>query len=784
VTAVRECFRHPLRIVPAVLTLAAGIAASSAVFTLADAVLFRPLPFSEPAQLAALSGVKHGKEPTAVSWQDVRDLNAHAASAVVAAAYLPRTWGFSDDTGQPLEVVLSVMVTERFYDVLRVPARWEKGAVWLAHPFWKARFQADPSIVGGTVALNDERYRVAGILPEWFRMPLAQGEPSVIIPLAEGDYCCQRDGRTLEGIVRFAAPGGTRQWDTVSRQFASAFPESNREFQFTTEALQTHWAGDRRKVLMLLMAAVGLLMLVAAANAAGLLLARAAANARNAAIRMGLGETFASLAADRICQGVWIGFAAGCLGFLGATWILAVARHAPSISEAIENYNAVPDWRAAMFSIATGLVTGVVSSLVPLAALRPMHLESLLRAGGQSASPSKAMARTRFALLAAQFAFTVVLLACGATLLIDLRTLISADGGFRTDRVVIAGIGIPETRYNTDEKLIAFHRDVIANLRRIPGVLEAGGGAAMPVGAMRSRVSIGGQPQRPVNERPRVAVAVASPEMFSILQIPILRGRGFDAGDRYGAPLKALVNEMFVAHFLAGRNPIGQTIQLGFYNGGMKAWMNYEIDGVTGNTLNRGIDRPGEPQVFLSSAQIPLEGFLYFARTERDAASLTGEFREAVWQVDRNIQAISPRPLAQYLERRLDQRKTVLYLLGAFAAFALAFAALGLAAGMAAATVESRKEFAIRAALGERPAELMMRVLRRGLQIAACGFIAGVAGAFGASRWISAILTDARPVEWLALIPVAVALTAAVLIACLGPALQAGRADPAHVLRQ
>ena len=263
-----------------------------------------------------------------------------------------------------------------------------------------------------------------------------------------------------------------------------------------------------------------------------------------------------------------------------------------------------------------------------------------------------------------------------------------------------------------------------------------------------------------------------------------MRGRGFVAEDRYGAPLKALVNEMFVSKFLAGRDPIGQTIQLSFYNGAMKPWMNYQIAGVTGNTRNLGIDLPGEPQVYLSSAQIPMEGFLYFARTSRDAASLVGEFREAVWQVDRNIQAITPRPLAQHVEQRLGQRKLVLFLLAAFAVFALLFAASGLAAGMAAAVAESRKELGIRAALGERPSSLMMRVLRSGLNIAMWGFGIGVAASIGASRWISAILSDAPPLDWMALIPVAAVLAAAVLIACLLPAFQASRTDPALVLRQ
>jgi putative ABC transport system permease protein len=784
VSAVRNLIRNPLPVLPALFTLAAGIAACSAVFTLADALLFRPLPFPEPNQLAALAGVTRGREQTAVSWQDVRDINAHATSIAGAAAYLLRTWGFSDSTGQPLEVVLSAMVTERFYDVLRVPAGFEKNTIWLTYPFWKKRYQGDSRVVGQTIALNDERYRVAGVLPERFRMPLAQGDPSVVIPLDEKSYCCARAGRTLEGIVRFSAGGGASELAAFSRQFAVAFPDSNRDFSFAVEDLRNHWAGDRRRPLLLLMAAVYLLMLVAAANAGGILLARASANARDAAIKTSLGATVYSLAAERISQGILLGLAAGGIGFLGTIWILALAKNVPVIFESIENYHASPDWRVASFSIVTGILAATAASLVPLAALRGKSLERILRMGGAASSPSKSIVRTRFVLLSAQFALTVVLLSCGATLLRHLQKILSTSLGFRTDQVVLAGIGIPESRYNTDEKMIAFHRQVIANLKRIPGVMQVGGGAALPVGTMRSRVLIDGQHQLPVNERPRTAVAVASQEMFSILQIPIRRGRGFDADDRYGAPLKALVNEMFVSSFFAGRNPIGKVIQLSFYNGAMKPWMDYEIMGVTGNTRNRGMDLPGEPQVYLSSEQIPLEGFLYFARTSRDAASLAGEFREAVWQVDRNIQAITPRPLAQQVEQRLVPRKMVLLLLGAFASFSLLFAASGLAAGMAAAVAESRMEMGIRAALGESPASLMMRVLRRGLHIAMWGFGIGIAASIGASRWISRILADAPPIELVVLLPVAAVLTVAALAACSLPAIQAGRTDPALVLRQ
>ena len=772
------------------LTLALGMAVCIAVFTLAEAVLFRKLPYPNADRIVALNTRTDQKPSTGISWQDARDLRAQAHSFVAVGVFAKRTWGLTDSTDKPLEVVLAGMVTHQFFASLGVTPelgepfaeqqehRGANRVAWLSHALWRRRYAGDPSVVGKYIALNDVSYRVAGVLPGWFQFPMGGQNPELYFPLDEADYCCARDARGLGAIARLA--------EDVSMLSAQAELAvlSDRHVRFEAVGLRRTLVGERRKPLLLLLAAVCLCMLVSAANAGGILLARVARETLEAAIRVSLGAGWRHLLGERLAEGVWLAFGAGMAGVAGAWALLRGAAYVPMLKTALASYSQFgaigPDTSIVVFSIALSLFSTLLASVLPLAALRRAGIEHLLRVGSGASSTPRAMF-ARNALAAAQIAVSVTLLVSGALILRSLFATLNAERGYRAEQVVLAGIGIPEARYDMDAKMIAFHEQVLERLRAIPGIAAAGGGVGVPVGTSRTRFLREGE-DLPKEQRPLAAIGVVSPDLLTLLDIPVLRGRGFAVQDRLGQPLVALVNESFARRYLI--TTTSPRVRVSFWNGQMKPWSEFEVVGVVRDTRNRTLDTPPEPAIYLSTLQIPLEGFFYMVRTRRDASSLVREFRESVWSVDRNIEAITPRPLEEHVEAGLQERRLVLWILGGFAVMALLLATAGLSASLAASVAQRRREIGIRAALGETPGGAVTRVLGGAASIVSCGSLAGVAGALAASRVLTTQIPHVTPLDPPAIAGVLVLLAFAALAAAAAPAWRAARIPPIEALRE
>ncbi len=765
-------------------TLALGAAASAAVFTLANALLFKPLPYREPERLMA---IRTG--PGGVSWQDVRDVVESSSTIEAAAVYRGRTWGFTDAANPAPSVVLSGMVSEDFFRVLGVDASWDDdpGTVWLTHTFWRQRYGGDRGVVGRRVSLNDVPYRVVGVLPEDFRFPMRAGTPELYIPLDRAVYCCQRDGRGLDAIalrkpgVSLAAARG--EMAAVSRRLEESFGSTNRGVEFAISDLGIFLAGERRQPLLLLAAAVAMLMLTGALNAGGILLAQTAGRLREAAIKASLGAGWSALVRDRLAHGTALGLAAGALGLLGSTLLLAGAMRVPAVADALEGFARVhtleADGRVVAFCFAAALASAWIASLAPALLLRRVNLEALLRAS-HNASSAPVAVRARQALVVAQVAATVTLLGVSGMLMRSFSNLLHVDRGFRTERIYSAGIGIPEARYDSDEKMIGFHRHVIEKLKAIPGVSEAGGAAGLPVGPMSTHILLAGE-STPLRERARADAAVASPDLLGVLGVPLLRGRGFSDRDRWGTPLVVLVNQSFVSQHLKGREAVGSRLRLGFYNGfAMKPWSEFEIVGVMADTRSRAVDKQPEPMVVLSSLQVAMEGFVYYVRT---ALPPGHAIRDAVWSIDRNLQAVHTVPLAGRRDQGMENRRLSLWLLSAFAVVTLLLAGVGLSAAAAASVAESRKEIGIRCALGSTAAQTAMRVVRRTAALTVLGFALGIGALAAASSLWRSQLYGVAPLDPLALCAVVVLLLLAVGTAAALPAWRAARVDPAETLR-
>jgi len=759
-----------------ILTLSLGVAASTAMYTLLDALLLRPLPYPEAERLVQL-------EP-GVSWGDVIDIEGHARATAAIGAFLKRTWGFTDSSGAPVEVVLSGMVTHGFFQALGVAPRLGAGfspsgetpganrVAWLSDQFRRKRYAGRRDAVGQTFSLNDVAYRVAGVLPPDFRFPMDGESPDLYIPLDRADYCCDRAVRTLGGVARLR-PG-------VSGAAARAEFEALCGTPFELVGLQRGFLGDTARPLLLVGLAAGLALVLAAVNAAGILLAAAARQLRESAIRLSLGASRPRLAAGHAARGIWLGLAAGAAGLWLAAVALSLVKHIPALAGQLAAYRRISPFGigppVAAFACATALAAAVSASLAPLWLLRDATIESLLRRGAVS---SPAAVRGRGILLAAQIALAAALLSAGVMVFAELRGILHAGPGFRTGQIVVAGIGLPEARYDTDARMIDFHRRVIARLAAIPGVTEAAGGAGIPFGR-RARFERATE-NLPLAERPRAVVGVASPGLVGLLGIAVVRGREFTSLDRQGQPYVALVNRKFVESYGSGA---GARLRVGFWNGHMRPWPEVLVVGEVADARNLGIDRAPEPAIYLSSLQVPMEGFLYFVHTPLGASSLASQFRQAVWSEDPHLERVTPRPLAPYVERELESRRAALWLLGAFSALALAVASTGLAAGVGAWVTESQTALGIRMALGETSGGIERRVLAAAWRTAGTGLLLSLPASFLVTALLRAWQPGFEPLSWPAWLVSAVVILASTTLAAFPAAWRAARLDPVHLLRQ
>jgi predicted permease len=715
---------------------------------------------------------------------DMIDIESHARATAAIGAFLKRTWGFTDSSSAPVEVVLSGMVTHGFFQALGVAPRLGAGfspsnetpganrVAWLSDQFWRKRYGARPGAVGQTFSLNDVAYRVAGVLPPDFRFPMDGETPDLYIPLDRAGYCCDRAVRTLGGVARLG-PG-------VSRAAARAEFEALCGTGFELVSMQRAFLGDAARPLLLMGLAAGLALVLAAVNAAGILLAAAARHLRESAIRLGLGASRPRLAAEYAARGFWLGLAAGALGLWLAAAALSLAQHIPALAGQLAAYRKISPFGigspAAAFACATALAAAVSASLAPLWLLREAAAGSLLRRGAVS---SPAGVRGRGVLLAAQIALAAALLSAGVMVFAELRGILQAGPGFRTGQIVIAGIGLPEARYDTDARMIDFHRRAIARLAAIPGVTEAAGGAGIPFGR-RTRFERATE-NLPPAERPRAVVGVASPGLVGLLGIAVLRGREFTSLDIGGQAYVALVNRKFVERYGSG---VGARLRVGFWNGHMRPWPEVLVIGEVADARNLGIGRAPEPAIYLSSLQVPMEGFLYFVRTPLGASSLTSQFRQAVWSEDPHLERVTPRPLAPFVERELESRRAALWLLAVFSALALAVTSAGLAAGVGAWVTESQTALGIRMALGETSGGILRRVLAAAWRTAGAGLLLSLPASFSLSALLRAWQPGFAPVPWPACLASAGLILASVTLAALPAAWRAARLDPADLLRQ
>ncbi|HET8647714.1 MAG TPA: ABC transporter permease [Vicinamibacteria bacterium] len=803
--AVRD-LRHALRLLhrrrgfalAVVAVLALGVGATTALFALIDALLLRPLPYAESERLMTLweSNPRAGEEPDDVAPGDFFDWQQRSTRFQGMAAAVPFAYDYTG--GSAPEVFFAVRVTEGFFRTMGVvpllgrdflPEEHVAGrenVVLLDHAFWKRRFGGDPRIVGTLLPLEGLPYTVVGVLPPGFEpglLPTA-GPRGIWTPHVVAEHERRTRGSAWWAAVARLKPGVTREaaqseMDAIAAVLAGEHPRTNQGVKVLVIPFAEHLTGSVRAPLRLLAGAAALVLLLAAANVVGLLLARGAERERELAVRAALGAGRLRLVRQLLAETLLLGALACAAGVLLARWAIASLVALTPVD--VPRLGTVAlDARALAFAGAVALLTTVACGLAAaLVASRPAARGTLRDPGRALGVGRQPLRRT---LVVAQVAAALMLLFGAGLLGRSFARLLRTDPGFTADGALALQVFVWD-RNATPPRQVAFFRETLARIESLPGVTAAGIVSRMPfieanIG-IRSPLTVEGRPAAAAGEDPSVYLTIASRRYFEAMAIRLRAGRLFEDADRLeGAPV-ALVNESLARRLWRGANPIGSRLGLRWRGRPLTA----EVVGVVASALHRRLDREPDPEVFLSSEQVPYGSMTYVVRVASGASSMIIPVQRAIWSVDPQQSFYRTATVEELVARSLAPRRFLLLVLAAFAAIALALAATGLYGLISFLATRRTQEIGLRVALGARGRDIVRLVVGEGMALVAAGAALGAAGSLVGGRLLRGVLAGLSPADPATGLAVLAVLMLVAVSACLLPALRALRVDPAVALR-
>jgi putative ABC transport system permease protein len=787
--SVRQLIKTPAFTIVAILTLGLGIGATSAIFSVVNAVLLRPLPYPEPERLVRVHEIvpQYGlfavAPATFLDWRQQNSVFEHIAAYNAGSTTLAGAEG--------PERVPSAAVSWDLFDLLKVSpvlgrtftaeeGKPVKQAVAIiSYGAWQRRFGGDRSVLSKTVNLNGTPSAIIGVMPPDFYYPSRTTE--IWTPLAFNPANATRGGHFI-GVVARTKPGvsletANTEMKTISERLAKQYPEQSANESAQVVQLLENIVGGIRPALLTLLAAVGVVVLIACANVANLLLVRASVREKEIAIRAALGAGGWRLGLQMLAESVVLAIAGGALGLLLA--YVAI----PSIKTlSAGSIPRVADLSidGAVFAFVAGvsLMTGLIFGLAPAWHASRATLGHVLKEGGRTSSGAGGR-WVRNTLLVAEVGLSIVLLV-GATLLLrSFAKLTGVDPGFHPERVFAFQVSLPNTAYPQPHNVAAFYSTLLEKLDALPEVTSAGMVQTLPLrGDYVLAVTMQGRPAPPPNAEPSANYRVITPKYFEALGIPLLRGRLFNDQDTEKAPLVAIVDKAFVDKHFPGEDPLGRGIDIGNGSDGY-----CQIVGVVGSVHHEGLDSNPNPTMYVPYRQDIFSGMWILARTTGDPAQLAGSARQVVRGIDPALPAYNTGPLSETVTESVAQRRFMMLLLTVFAGIALFLAAVGLYGVVAYAVTQRTQEIGVRMAIGARPADVLRMVLGDGLKLAAIGVVLGIGAALALARVIESMLFEVEPFDAASYAAVAAVLLAVAALACYVPARRAMRVDPLVALR-
>jgi putative ABC transport system permease protein len=804
VIATRSLRRRPALTLVAALTLALGIGANTAIFTVVNAVLLRPLPYPDSDRLVKITGVnaREGRVGVNVSPPDFQDFERDNTVFERMAAI--GSVGFVTLTGAgEAERLNATRVSAGFFAALGIEPAAGRGfrpdedvpngprVTVIANGTWRRLFGADERILGRTVVLDAVPHTIIGILPPSFRHPEPESgrEPDFYQLFQWEADRVSRSGRYIQAIARLRPGRSLAEARAELQGMAAALerrhPETNAERGVGVERLQDDIVGDARLALLVLVAAVGVVLVIACANVASLLLASGAARRKELAVRAALGAGRARLVGQLLTESLVLSAVGGAAGLALACW---ATRALTAMSSGIlPRADAIGvDAAALLFTALASVATGVIFGIVPAVSLSRLDLERVLRQGGRSGQPTSR--RTREALVTVEVALALVLLMGAGLLIRSFRNLSAVDPGFRAERVLTLQVSLPLARYPEGDQIPFYHR-LYERLGALPGVAAVGAVNILPLTGDYSCDSFQID-ARPVPEgRTSCAEArSASPGYFRAMGLGLSSGRLFTEHDTAASPPVVIVNEAMARRFWPNESPIGQRIT---YNRGLPPSDELtggpgsrEVVGVVGNVTHLRLDEAQVPMFYTPQTQTPsFHTMALVLSATADAATLARAVRAEVGRLDPEVPTYQVRALQDLLDRSVSAPRLRTLLLGIFAALAAGLALVGVAAVAAFAVGQRTQEIGVRVALGARSRDVIGLIVGEGMRPVALGLAIGVAGAWAAGRLLSGLLFAVAPADPWTLGTVSVGLLAAAFLASAVPALRAARIDPSQTLR-
>jgi putative ABC transport system permease protein len=792
---VRMLRRSPGFALVALVVFALGIGANAAIFSVVHAVLLQPLPYPDPSRLVRVWHTPPqegfpGRKTFAVSNANYLDWEAqnHVFEKMALIGFASLN---ASGDGEP-QAIPGARVTENFFTVLGArpalgrtltPGDFRPGAepaIVLGDALWRTRFGADPHVVGREIRLNDQAFRVVGVMRPADRLPdFASAWVPYVMDAKDRAVRVNHNfltvARLKPGVSLAAAQS---EMNVISDRLAKQYPEDDAGWGALVVPLRDDLVGDVRPLLLVLLGAVGFVLLIACANVGNLLLARTLARRREIAVRAALGASRRRLLGQLVAESLLLSLAGGALGLALATFGLPslVALLADRLPRAAEVRVSVP---VLAFTTAISALTGLLAGIVPAWGAMRHDLARALQQGSARGT-SEAGRRTRGVLVVAEVALALVLLTGAGLLVRSLWLLNRVDPGFDPRGVVRVAVILPRERYATDEKKVAFFHTLLERLRAIPGVETAGATSSLPLnGNSNWPVAFDGRPTPPVSQQPNVVTQVVAGDYFRTLRIPVKRGRVFDAHDDASAPGVVVVSEAMARRFWPGEDPIGKRLTTAFFPEKTR-----EVVGIVGDVKLNGLEVL-EPvsAMYVPFEQIPTGGLELAMRTRAPGATVKAA-TAAVRALDPAQPVIESGPLEEILAASLSRQRFGVQLLGGFAALALVLAAVGIASVLAYSVRRRRREIGIRMALGARAETVLGMIVLQGMRTTLIGVAVGLGGALALARLLGALLYGVGPADPATLGAVVAVLCLVALAACFIPAMRAGRIDPLRALRE